>query len=127
MAFWLCWVIGILVGLSVYLLLGRQLLQWLFGIVILSSTTNLILFVSGRLYSTDPPFIPRGVLTPGQAVANPLPQALILTAIVIGFGLLAFALVLVRKVWRVFGTMNSDKIRMAEPAEISKPHSEEMY
>lgn len=126
MAFWLCWVIGILVALSVYLLLGRQLLQWLFGIVILSSTTNLILFVSGRIYSTEPPFIPRGALTPAQAVANPLPQALILTAIVIGFGLLAFALVLVRRVWLVFGTTNSDKIRLAEPPE-SSPHSEEMY
>lgn len=126
MAFWLCWVIGILVGLSVYLLLGRQLLQWLFGIVILSSTTNLILFVSGRIYATEPPFIPSEALISEQALANPLPQALILTAIVIGFGLLAFALVLVRKVWDVFGTMNSDQIRLAEPVE-SSPHSEEMY
>ncbi len=89
-------------------------MRWLFGIVILSSTINLVIFVAGRLYSQIPAFITPGVQAPNTLLANPLPQALILTAIVIGFGLLAFALVLVRKVWRTFNTTNLDLMRYSE-------------
>ena len=46
-----------------------------------------------------------------------MPQALVLTAIVIGFGLLAFALVLVYRSYRVLGTLDSDAMRFAEPDE----------
>lgn len=112
----LCWVVGGLVAVSVYLILSRQLMRWLFGIVILSSTINLVIFIAGRLQTVNPPFIPANSLEPSQPVANPLPQALILTAIVIGFGLLAFTLVLVRKVWQGFKTLDTDKLRLAEPA-----------
>lgn len=110
----LCWLIGALTAISVYLILSARLMRWLFGIVILSTTINLIIFVSGRLGSNAPAFIPQGKLIADVPLANPLPQALILTAIVIGFGLLAFSLVLVRRVWRVFGTSNSDRINYAE-------------
>jgi hypothetical protein len=48
-------------------------------------------------------------------VANALPQALVLTAIVIGFGLFAFALTLVYRTYQNLGTLNSDEMRLAEP------------
>ncbi|AAO91083.1 NADH-quinone oxidoreductase subunit K [Coxiella burnetii] len=116
-----CWMIGGLFAISIYLLLSQQLMRWLFGIVILSSSTNFVLLIVGRL-SQVPPFVSPEKTSSLASVANPLPQALILTAIVIGFGLLSFALVLVRKVWRQFKTLDSDKLRLAEPV----PHREKI-
>ena len=110
----ICWLIGGLVSISIYLILSPQIMRWLFGIVILSSTINLVIFVAGRLYSQNPAFIPEGGYDPEVLLANPLPQALILTAIVIGFGLVAFALVLARKVWRTLNTTNSDLLGYSE-------------
>lgn len=94
-------------------------MRWLFGVVILSSTTNLVIFVAGRIYSQNPAFIPEGREFSDVLFANPLPQALILTAIVIGFGLIAFSLVLVRKVWITFKTTNSDQLCDSETHYLS--------
>ena len=69
----------------------------------------------GHLPASLPPFVREGHLT-STNIANPLPQAMILTAIVIGFGLLTFALALVRKVWKRFNTLDSDRLRLAEPS-----------
>lgn len=118
----LCWVMGALFSISIYLILSRQLMRWLFGIVILSSTINLGILVVGRLNNTRAAFVPKGVTLFLEASSNPLPQALILTSIVIGFGLLAFALVLVRKVWERFDTLNSDELRLSEPVSSGKSH-----
>lgn len=108
-----CIMIGTLISISVYLILSNQLIRWLFGIVILTTTVNLIIFISGRLNSEHPPFL-QASKTVNEQIANPLPQALILTAIVIGFGLLSFSLVLVRKIWERFKSLNSDKLITAE-------------
>ncbi len=110
----ICWLIGGLISISIYLMLSPQIMRWLFGVVILSSTINLVIFVSGRLLSQKPAFIHQGNQVPDTLLANPLSQALILTSIVIGFGLLAFSLVLVRKVWRTFNATNSDLMRYSE-------------
>ena len=59
--------------------------------------------------------VPEGLAAAPGLVANALPQALILTAIVIGFGLLAFALVLVYRGYQSLGTLDSDAMRSAEP------------
>lgn len=109
-----CWLIGALIAISVYLMLSAQMMRWLFGVVIFSSTINIVIFVAGRLNSQVPAFIPYNQTIPSVVMANPLPQALILTAIVIGFGLLSFALVLLRKVWVLFGESDTDKISEAE-------------
>lgn len=59
--------------------------------------------------------MPEGLAAPPELVANALPQALILTAIVIGFGLLAFALALVFRSYQVTGTLDTDAPREARP------------
>ena len=110
----ICWLIGSLITISIYLMLSAQMMRWLFGVVILSSTINLVIFVAGRLYSQHPAFISKNNQISDTIFANPLPQALILTAIVIGFGLLTFALVLLRRVWRKFHTTDTDLIRYSE-------------
>lgn len=107
--------IGLLVAASVYLMLARNLLRFLFGLVLLSNAANLTIFVAGRLTPEAPPLVAPGMVAPEGLVANALPQALVLTAIVIGFGLFAFALVLIYRGYQSLGTLDSDEMRYAEP------------
>ena len=109
-------VVGALVAASVYLMLARHVLRFLFGLVLLSNAANLTIFTAGGLTRAEPPLVPQGVSAPAEAVANALPQALVLTAIVIGFGLFAFALALVFRTYRELGTLDADAMREAEPA-----------
>ena len=60
------------------------------------------------------PIIPEGAEALSGAAPDPLPQALILTAIVIGFGVLAFAIVLVRRAYRTLGTVDLDELKETE-------------
>ncbi len=110
--------VGLLVATSVYLMLARNVLRFLFGLVLLSNAANMTIFAAGRQTSTAPPLVPPGLEGPVAEVANALPQALILTAIVIGFGLLSFALVLVFRGYQTLGTLDSDAMRTAEPLEV---------
>lgn len=111
----LAFLVGILVAASVYLMLGRDLVKFLFGLILLSNAANLTIFAAGRLTPSEPPLIAAGLAVPAGEVANALPQALILTAIVISFGLLAFALVLVYRGYQALGTVDTDAMRVAEP------------
>ena len=112
--------VGVLVATAVYLMLDRNVLRFLFGLVLLSNAVNLTIFASGRLTPGAPPLIEPGDYAPAGVVANALPQALVLTAIVIGFGLMAFTLALVYRAYMSLGTVNSDEMRVAEPADAGK-------
>lgn len=113
----LAFTVGALVAGSVYLLLSRNLLRLLFGVILLSNAVNLAIFLVGGLTFGEPPLIAAGQKMLEGTYANPLPQALILTAIVIGFGLLAFSLVLVYRGHQEMGTLDGDALRVAEPPE----------
>lgn len=82
--------IGVLVGSGVYLLLRARTFPVVLGLTLLSYAANLFIFVMGRLAPGAPPIVRPDVAT----YADPLPQALVLTAIVIGFGMTAFCIVL---------------------------------
>lgn len=112
---------GFLFAASIYLVLSRNLLRVLFGILTLSNATNLSIFIVGRVTRDVPPIIPDHLSVPATAIANPLPQALILTAIVIGFSLFAFVLVLVYRNYRDSGTVDSNRMREAEPVDETPP------
>lgn len=101
-------------GIGVYLILSRHLMRILFGIVILSTAANLLIFVSGGLQWVAPPIIQGGSQVLGDGAANPLPQALILTAIVIGFALVAFTAALVLKAYGALGSVFTDEQNDAE-------------
>lgn len=107
--------VGVLIATGTYLMLARNVLRFLFGMILISNAANLTIFVAGRLTVGAPPLIPEGADAPLQEVANALPQALVLTAIVIGFGLFAFALTLVYRGYQSLGTLMSDEMRLAEP------------
>jgi multicomponent Na+:H+ antiporter subunit C len=115
-------VCGVLVAGSIYLMLSHNFIRFLFGLIMLSNSVNLIIFTSGGLTRGAAALIPKGQTLPDPDIANALPQALILTAIVIGFGLLAFALVLAYRVQRSLGTVDTDTISLAyrEPEEEEK-------
>jgi multicomponent Na+:H+ antiporter subunit C len=107
--------VGLMVGLSVWLMLSGHLLRFLFGIGLLSNAVNLAIFAVGRLRYAAPALIGPEAVAPDGAIANALPQALILTAIVISFGLFAFTLAVVYRARGVFGTLEADALRDAEP------------
>jgi multicomponent Na+:H+ antiporter subunit C len=111
MEFVLAVLIGILYGAGVYLILRRSIVKLVFGLVILSQATNLLIFTTAGLTRAQAPIIDSAAKTLNPGAADPLPQALILTAIVISFGILAFALVLLRKAYKVIGTDNLDEMR----------------
>ena len=111
---------GLMVAASVYLMLSSHLVRFIFGLVLASNAVNLLIFASGRLQTTRPPLIPADLLRPAAAVANSLPQALILTAIVIGFALLVFVFILFAKSYQMIGTVDPEKMRDAEPLAGSK-------
>lgn len=108
-------VCGALIAASFYLLMRRSLLRFVIGLILLSNAVNLVIFTMGRFTRAQPPVIPKGAKIPPEPFANPLPQALILTAIVISFGLLAFTLVLVYRHFAASQTIEADDVRTSEP------------
>ncbi|PQJ35969.1 cation:proton antiporter [Salinibacter sp. 10B] len=115
---------GVLLAASFYLLMRRNLLRFVIGVIILGNGVNLLIFTMGRLTRAEPPVIPKGQKVLEGAYANPLPQALILTAIVISFGLLAFTLVLVYRNFAANETIQSDEVRGSEPTDTLDVHEE---
>ncbi len=107
-------VVAILAACGVYLMLERHILRILFGFILLSNAVNLSIFIAGRLTAGNPALIELGQLHPEAGFANPLPQALILTAIVIGFGLLIFALVLAWRTYDIYETADVDSLTHSE-------------
>ncbi|WCP69396.1 Na+/H+ antiporter subunit C [Vibrio tubiashii] len=107
-------VVGVFVATGIYLMLERHLLRLLFGLILLSSAVNLAIFTAGRLTPGQPPLIEPNALLPPEGAANPLPQALILTAIVIGFGLLVFALMLFYRAYTETGSADIDRLQRSE-------------
>ncbi|MDR7478717.1 MAG: NADH-quinone oxidoreductase subunit K [Armatimonadota bacterium] len=81
--------IGLLFAAGTWLLLSRQLVREVAGLILISHGANLLLLLSGGVRRGGPP-----ILGSAEPLANPLPQALILTAIVIGFGMMGFLLAL---------------------------------
>ncbi len=102
-----------LVGCSVYMVLSRNIVRLLLGLSLMTTAVNLVLFQTGRNRSSQPPLIPEGEVALG-ASADPVPQALILTAIVIGMALTVMFTVLALRAYRGHGTLRGDRIRSAE-------------
>lgn len=110
---------GAILAAGVYLMLARHLLRMVLGLSLITVAVNLLLFLAGGIGPEQPALIASGAQTVPANSANPLPQALVLTAIVIGFSLLAFALVLAYRAHLALGTMDTDDMREAEPREAS--------
>jgi multicomponent Na+:H+ antiporter subunit C len=104
-------VLGGLYTAGIYMLLRRTLVKLLIGLVLLSNEVNLLIFTAAGLTRGQSPVIPAGAAELPLPAADPLPQALMLMAIVIGFGVTAFALVLGYRVYRTVGMIDLDQVR----------------
>lgn len=107
--------IGGLYAAAIYMLLRRSLVKILIGIVLLSQATNLLIFASSGLTRGNSPVIKAGDTTLTAPYADPLPQALVLTAIVISFGVTAFSLALAYRTYKTVDTDDLDKMRSVSP------------
>ncbi|TXI06976.1 MAG: Na+/H+ antiporter subunit C [Rhizobium sp.] len=114
-------VVGIFFAAAIYLMLSKFSIRIMLGIAILGNAVNLLLFTAGRVTREVPPIIQKGASTLDNAAANPLPQALILTAIVISFSFLAFLLVLTYRAYQDLKTDNTAEMLVAEPDERPMP------
>jgi len=109
--------VGVFLAAAIYLILSRALIRMLLGIVVLGNGVNLLIFVAGRLTRATPPIVPVGATAPAGFFANPLPQALVLTAIVISFAIFAFFAVLALRTYEIIDADNTDHMRLAEPEQ----------
>ena len=113
--------VGLFFAAAIYLMLSKFSIRIMLGIAVLGNAVNLLLFTAGRLTREVPPIIAPNLDTLPNGAANPLPQALILTAIVISFSFLAFLLVLTYRAYQTLKTDNTDQMRTAEPRERPLP------
>jgi multicomponent K+:H+ antiporter subunit C len=100
--------IGVLAGAGVWLLLRPRTFQVIIGLSLLSYATNLFIFGMGRLTLHRPPIIDDGGVIDAALYADPVPQALVLTAIVIGFATTALFLVVLIALRGLSGTDHVD-------------------
>ena len=105
--------VGVLTASGVWLLLRARVFDVILGLTLLSYAVNLFIFLTGRVRVGSPPIVD-GRLAPTLAdYADPLPQALVLTAIVISFAMTALILVIAL---RASAETDSDHVDGAEPA-----------
>lgn len=106
--------IGIVFGSGIWLLLRPRSFQVLIGLMLMSYAVNLFIFAMGRLSVDRPPLTPAGTPSDPALLADPVPQALVLTAIVIGFATTALYLVVMIGARGLTGT---DHVDGEEPEE----------
>jgi len=106
--------IGLLYAAGIFMILRRSLVRLIIGLILLGNGANLLIFVLGRITKGKPPIIPEDQNMLTDVYADPIPQALILTAIVISFGLQAFAIILVKRAYRVVKTDDLDQMNTTE-------------
>jgi len=97
-------VVGLLYASGIYMILRRSLVKLIIGLILLGNGANLLIFLLGGITKGSPAIIAPDQQMLTEIYADPIPQALILTAIVISFGLQAFAIVLIKRAYIVAKT-----------------------
>lgn len=113
--------IGAFFATAIYLILSKAIIRMLLGVTVLGNAVNLLIFTAGRLTPESPPIVAGDAQQLVEPYANPLPQALILTAIVIGFAMFTFLLVLGYRAYQELDADNTDTMRLTEPERAPPP------
>jgi multicomponent Na+:H+ antiporter subunit C len=100
------------------MIMRRSIVKLIIGLGLLGHAANLLIFTVGRMTRGVPPIIQGEVTTLTPPFADPLPQALILTAIVIGFGVQAFAIVLVKRAYQTVNTDDFDQMKSTDREDL---------
>jgi multicomponent Na+:H+ antiporter subunit C len=106
--------VGLLVAVGAYLVFSRNLFRILLGLALLAQAANVLVFASAGLGDGTTPIIPPDADGPARNIPDPLAQALVLTAIVISFGVLAFCLTLLKKTHGRTGGSSTDMLSKTE-------------
>lgn len=114
MEYILAFLTGILYASGLYMMLRRSMVKLLIGLILLGNGANMLIFLLGRIVKGAPPVISETEKHLSGVYADPVPQALILTAIVISFGLQAFAIILLKRVYLVAETDDLDELNTAD-------------
>jgi multicomponent Na+:H+ antiporter subunit C len=107
-------VVGSLYAAGIYMILRRNMAKLVIGLAMLSHAANLLIFTAAGLTRGRPPLVPEGASVPSGPTAEPLAQALVLTAIVISFGLLAFTVTLLYRTHQAVGANDMDELSRAD-------------
>jgi len=102
--------IGVLYAGGVYLILRRNIVRFIIGIIFLSNATNMLVFLSAGIVPGHPVFV-KDVPDKVNQMADPLPQALVLTAIVIGLGIVIFMMALKYKFFSETSINDMDELK----------------
>lgn len=105
--------VGILFTAGVYMILRRSILKFIIGIIFMSNATNLLVFLAAGIVPGNPAFVDKNTSDISKMV-DPLPQALVLTAIVIGLGIIVFTLALKYKFFDMTGTDDLDQLKKTD-------------
>lgn len=102
--------IGLLYSSGIYMMFRRSMVKLLIGLILLGNGVNILIFLMGDIAKGKPPLISENESVFTGAYADPVPQSLILTAIVISFGLQAFAIILLKRVYNLTGSDDLDSL-----------------
>lgn len=106
--------VGVLYSSGIYMMLRRSMVKLLIGILLLGNGANILIFLMGGIVKGKAPIISENHKTFLEAYADPIPQSLILTAIVISFALTAFAIVLLKNAYKLTGTDDLDSLNIQD-------------
>jgi multicomponent K+:H+ antiporter subunit C len=109
--------VGVLTGTGVYLLLRARSFDVILGLTLVSYAVNVFIFLMGRVAVGKPPILTDGVAPALTNYADPLPQALVLTAIVISFAMTALMLVIALRTYAETGSDHVDGVEPMDDAE----------
>tara|TARA_R110001592_G_scaffold103298_2_gene291172 strand:+ start:41690 stop:42064 length:375 start_codon:yes stop_codon:yes gene_type:complete len=116
--------VGALSTAGIFLMLRAQTFPVILGLTLLSYAVNLFLFASGRLVINSATILNSNA----ERYADPLPQALVLTAIVIGFAMTAFALILAMRARADLSNdqVDGEEVENHQPEKVIKHHKEQV-
>lgn len=106
--------VGVLYSSGIYLMFRRSMVKLLLGLALLGNGANILIFLVGGLTKGKTAIIDQEHTQFTDVYADPIPQALILTAIVISFALTAFAIVLLKKVYATTGSDDLDSLNIQD-------------
>ncbi|HSH26102.1 MAG TPA: Na(+)/H(+) antiporter subunit C [Massilibacterium sp.] len=113
MEIWMSLLAGLLFTIGIYLILQKEILRIIIGTSLISHGAHLFILIMGKLNRGAPPIIIEGI----KQYTDPLPQALILTSIVISFGVTSFLLVLSYRIYQTNGTDRMDQLKGGDDDE----------
>lgn len=102
---------GFLFAAGLYLLLHKSFMKLVAGVILFGNACNMFLLIAGGLTRNHPAFVSKSMEAVAvDSMADPVPQAFILTAIVIGLGVQAFVIVLLKRIYQTSHTNNLDEL-----------------